>query len=325
MGVKISFFTSIFKNIAFPVGAFLLAVLLWLFVISDNHYSMIIDMPIEARNLNSQKTYLEEVPGHASVILKGKGRDLFKSYLLQNYAEFKLVLDLDGISQEYEFILNDYFEKNPRKVVIPSSHNVSFIEVVYPNRIKIRLDEIMEKKVPVKSNILNLVKDGYIQIGNTQFNPDSLIIIGPKVELNKINEVYTIKDTLFNLAKRNEGTIDIISKNRLINYSKEKINYLVDIQQISERIIVDIPIKVINKMQGIRVFPSPQTVSLTVVGGVSQIADINPSDILVVVDFKLWKLEKNFYTPKIQVPFDILNWKDLSPRTIELGVARESK
>ena len=322
---KIDFFTSFFKNIAFPIGAFLLAMLLWLFVISGDQYTMMLDLPIEARNLNSQKTYLEEVPGYASVILKGKGRDLFKSYILQNYSDIKLVLDLDGISQEYEFILNDYFEKNPRKVVIPPSHNVSFIEVVYPNRINIRLDEIMEKKVPIISNISSLVKDGYLQIGNAQFEPDSLIIIGPKVELNKINEVHTAKDTLFNLSKSIRGTIDLISQNRLIKFSLRKINYFLDVQQISERIIVDIPVNVINKVRGIRVFPSPQTVSLTVVGGVNQIADIEPNDISVIVDFKSWKLEKNFYIPKIAVPFDILNWKDLSPRTIELGVARESK
>ena len=323
--VKIDFFTSFFKNIAFPVGAFFLAMLLWLFVVSGDQYTMMLDLPIEARNLNSQKTYLEEVPGYASVILKGKGRDLFKSYILQNYSDIKLVLDLDGISQEYEFILNDYFEKNPRKVVIPPSHNVSFIEVVYPNRINIRLDEVMEKKVPIISNIQSLVKDGYLQIGNTQFEPDSLIIIGPKVELNKINEVHTAKDTLFNLSKSIRGTIDLISQNRLIKFSLRKINYFLDVQQISERIIVDIPVNVINKVRGIRVFPSPQTVSLTVVGGVNQIADIEPNDISVIVDFKSWKLEKNFYIPKIAVPFDILNWKDLSPRTIELGVARESK
>ena len=323
--VKINFFTSFFQNIAFPVGAFFLAMLLWLFVVSGDQYTMMLDLPIEARNLNSQKTYLEEVPGYASVILKGKGRDLFKSYILQNYSDIKLVLDLDGISQEYEFILNDYFEKNPRKVVIPPSHNVSFIEVVYPNRINIRLDEIMEKKVPIISNISSLVKDGYLQIGNAQFEPDSLIIIGPKVELNKINEVHTAKDTLFNLSKSIRGTIDLISQNRLIKFSLRKINYFLDVQQISERIIVDIPVNVINKVRGIRVFPSPQTVSLTVVGGVNQIADIEPNDISVIVDFKSWKLEKNFYIPKIAVPFDILNWKDLSPRTIELGVARESK
>ena len=323
--VKINFFTSFFKNIAFPVGAFFLAMLLWLFVISGDQYTMMLDLPIEARNLNSQKTYLEEVPGYASVILKGKGRDLFKSYILKNYSEFKLVLDLDGISQEYEFILNDYFEENPRKVVIPPSYNVSFIEVVYPNRIKIRLDEVMEKRVPVISNIWSMVKDGYTQVGNTQLDPDSLTITGPKVELDKVNEVYTARDTLLNLTKSNVGIIDLISQNRLINYSQKKVNYTFNIQQISERIIVDIPVKVINKVNGIRVFPSPQTVSLTVVGGVAQIANIKPLDISVIVDFKSWKLEKNFYTPKISVPFNILNWKDLSPRTIELGVARESK
>ena len=132
--------TSFFNKIVFPIGAFFLAVLLWLFVVSGNNYTMMLDIPIEARNLNAQKAYLEEVPDYASVILEGKGRDLFKSFILKNYSESKLVLDLEGISQEYEFILNDYFDKNPSKVVLPPSHNVRFVEVVYPNRIKIKLD-----------------------------------------------------------------------------------------------------------------------------------------------------------------------------------------
>ena len=317
--------SSLFNNIFFPVGAFFLAVLLWLFVVSGNNYTMMLDIPIEARNLNAQKTYLEEVPSFASVILEGKGRDLFKSFILKSYSEFKLVLDLDGISQEYEFILNDYFDKNPSKVVLPPSHNVRFVEVVYPNRIKIKLDEIMEKKVQVLSNINELVKDGHIQIGKTEFQPDSINIIGPRVELDKISSVYTVKDTLNNLFKLTKGQIDLLLPNRLIKYSSKRVNYLFDVQQISERIIVDIPVNVINKIKGIRVFPSPQTVSLMLVGGVEQISKIKPSDISVIVDFNLWKMDKSFYIPEVLVPFDILNWKNLSPRTIELGVARESK
>jgi len=324
MGKK-QVFSSFFNNIFFPVGAFFLAVLLWLFVVSGNNYTMMLDIPIEARNLNAQKTYLEEVPSFASVILEGKGRDLFKSFILKGYSEFKLVLDLDGISQEYEFILNDYFDKNPSKVVLPPSHNVRFVEVVYPNRIKIKLDEILEKKVQVLSNINELVKDGHIQIGKTEFQPDSINIIGPRVELDKINSVYTVKDTLNNLFKLTKGQIDLLLPNRLIKYSSKRVNYLFNVQQISERIIVDIPVNVINKIKGIRVFPSPQTVSLTLVGGVKQIAKIKPSDISVIVDFNLWEMDKSFYMPKVFIPFDILNWKNLSPRTIELGVARESK
>ena len=63
-------------------------------MISGDQYTMILELPIEARNLNAQKTYLKEVPEYASVMVKGKGRDLFKSYILQKYAGFKLVLDL---------------------------------------------------------------------------------------------------------------------------------------------------------------------------------------------------------------------------------------
>lgn len=317
--------TSFFNKIVFPIGAFFLAVLLWLFVVSGNNYTMMLDIPIEARNLNAQKAYLEEVPDYASVILEGKGRDLFKSFILKNYSESKLVLDLEGISQEYEFILNEYFEKNPSKVVLPPSHHVRFVEVVYPNRIKIKLDEILEKKVPIISNINVIVKDGHVQIGKTKFEPDSINIIGPRVELDKITSVYTVEDTLNNLFKTTKSEIDLLVPNRLIKYSFKRVKYLFNVQHISERIIVDIPVNVINKVKGIRVFPSPQTVSLTLVGGVEQIAKIKPLDISVTVDFSLWELEKNFYMPEVLIPFDILSWKNLSPRSIELGVARESK
>ena len=317
--------SSFFRNIFFPIGAFSLATLLWLFVISDDQYTMVLDFPIEARNLNAQKTYLKEVPEFASVMLKGKGRDLFKAYILQNYGGFKLVLDLEGISQEYEFILNKYFEKNPRKVVLPSSYNLTFVEIVYPNRIKISLDEIMQKTVPVNSTIISSLKDGYTQVGLIKLDPDSVIIIGPKAELDKINNINTIRDTLFQLSSITKGMLNLILPSRLINCSHNEVSYLLDIQQISERIIVDIPVNVINKIKGIRVFPSPQTVSLTVIGGAIQISKIKPIDISVTVDFTSWSINQSFYEPKVMIPFNILNWRDLSPRKIELGVARESK
>jgi len=323
--LKVSSLKSFFHNIFFPIGAFSLATLLWLFVISGDQYTMVLDLPIEARNLNAQKTYLKEVPEYASVMLKGKGRELFKSYMLQNYAGFKLVLDLEGISQEYEFILNDYFEKNPRKVVLPSSYKLTFVEVVYPNRIKISLDEIMEKTVPISSNLEISLADGYTQAGLIKLIPDSVIVVGPKAELNDINRLYTINDTLADLSFATNGELDLVFPSRLISSEVSKIEYYLDVQQIGERIIVDIPIKVINKVKGIRVFPSPQTVSLTVVGGVMKISQIKPNDILVTVDFNLWNIKKSFYVPQVSFPFDVLDWKDLSPRTIELGVARETK
>ena len=218
------------QRIALPFGAFGLALLLWVFVVSENEYSIVMDLPIEARNLNVQKAHREEVPQFANVRLKGTGRDLFKAFLLKKYAGFKLVLDLEGISKEYEFVLNEYFEKYPQKVVLPSKYNVSFVEVVYPNRIQISLDEYQVKTVPVLSNLIVRPAPGYIQVGKTVFSPRKIEIAGPKEELALINHVETIFDTLVGTTTSIKGYLDIATLGRLIEYSENEVEINLDIQ-----------------------------------------------------------------------------------------------
>ena len=305
------------------MGAFGLALLLWVFVVSENEYTLVLDLPIEARNLNVQKAHKEEVPSSASVRLRGTGRDLFKSFLLKNFAGFKLVLDLEGISQEYEFILNDYFEKYPQKVVLPLNYNVSFVEVIYPNRIKISLDEYSSKLVPVFSKLHINPAPGFMLVNQHKIMPSMINIAGPKKELALINHVETINDTINGLVSFYKAQTEIQSLGRLIEYSPSIVEISLDIQDISERIIADIPVMVINIPDKFRVFPSPQTVSLTVVGGVKRIAELVPDDIKVIVDFNNWNHQIQFYEPEVDIPLGILDWRDISPKNIEIAVARE--
>ncbi|MAQ88096.1 MAG: hypothetical protein CMG23_08075 [Candidatus Marinimicrobia bacterium] len=306
-------------------GAFGLSLLLWVFVVSENEYTLILDLPIEARNLNVQKAHQEEVPPNASVRLRGTGRDLFKSFLLKNFGGFKLVLDLEGISNEYEFVLNDYFEKFPQKIVLPLNYNLSFVEVVYPNRIKISLDEYSSKIVPVISNLVVKPSPGFLLVSEQKINPSEIEIAGPKKELIFINHVETDFDTINGLTSFYSGQIKIQSLGRLIEYSSKTVEINLDIQNISERIIADIPVRVVNVPNKFRVFPSPQTVSLTVIGGVKQISGLTSDDITVFVDFKDWNHLKQFYEPEVKVPEALLDWRDISPKNIEIGVARELK
>ena len=311
------------QKLSLLTGAFGLALLLWVFVVSENEYTLILDLPIEARNLNVQKAHKKEVPPTASVRLRGTGRDLFKSFLLKNFAGFKLVLDLEGISQEYEFILNEYFEKYPQKVVLPLNYNLSFVEVIYPNRINISLDEYSVKKVPVISNLHINPAPGFILVNQPIILPSEIEIAGPKKELALINHVESIYDTINGLTSLYKGYTEIQSLGRLIEYSLNSIEITLDIQDISERIIADIPVRVINVPDKFRVFPSPQTVSLTIVGGVKRIASLMPEHINVIIDFDNWNHQKQFYEPQVIIPNDILDWRDISPKNLEIGVARE--
>ena len=313
------------QKLSLLFGALGLALLLWIFVVSQDEYTLILDLPIEARNLNVQKAHKEEVPPYASVRLRGTGRDLFKSFLLKNFGGFKLVLDLEGISREYEFVLNEYFEKFPQKVVLPLNYNLSFIEVVYPNRIKISLDDYSSKSVPIISNLHIKPAPGFIMVGNQIIKPEKIDIAGPKKELALINHIETINDTISGLTSFYSGEIKTKSLGRLIKYSTNSVEISLDIQDISERIIVDVPVKIVNIPKKIRVFPSPQTVSLTVIGGINQISNLNPNDIKVIVDFNDWSHLKQFYEPKVSIPKNLLDWRDISPKNVEIGVAREIK
>ena len=67
-----------------------------------------------------------------------------------------MVLDLEGISKEYEFVLNDYFERYPQKIVLPAKYNLTFVEVIFPNRIQISLDDYEEKTVPIPVSYTHL-------------------------------------------------------------------------------------------------------------------------------------------------------------------------
>ena len=313
------------QKLSLLIGALGLALLLWIFVVSQNEYTIILDLPIEARNLNVQKAHKEEVPPSASVRLRGTGRDLFKSFLLKNFGGFKLVLDLEGISKEYEFVLNDYFEKFPKKVVLPLNYNLSFVEVVYPNRIKISLDDYSSKSVPIISNLHIKPAPGFLLVGNQIIRPEKIDIAGPKKELALINHIETVYDTINGLTSFYSGEIKTQSLGRLIKYSTNSVEISLDIQNISERIIADVPVIVVNIPDKIRVFPSPQTVSLTVIGGVNQISNLNPTDIKVIVDFDDWSHLKQFYEPKVSIPKNLLDWRDISPKNVEIGVAREIK
>ena len=79
---KLKSFLSL-RRLGIRLGAIGLAGLLWLFVISENEYLHVIEMPIEVRNLPARHALTEEVPESAKVRLRGAGRALFKTIILK--------------------------------------------------------------------------------------------------------------------------------------------------------------------------------------------------------------------------------------------------
>jgi len=305
--------------------SFVIAFIFWFFLKSEDTYSVTTKIPLVARNLQEQKTYKEEVPESITVTLKGSGRAFIWLEFFDNfYEDYKAVLDLSLIADEYDFELDQYYKNNPEKIVLPSSLDLEFIEVVSPRNIKINLDQYLVKKVPIQSQIIVSTEPGYIQVGNQVFIPDSISIGGPQEVVDTIKFINTEKDTIKGLVASIERELSIINPNKLVNFDPKKVQGYIDIQPISETIVTDIPVKLINKPSDIKIFVNPATVSLTIVGGLNEIAGITSNDIEVMINFeKSWKDDKQFYSPVIKIPDNIMEWKDLSPNNLEILVITE--
>ena len=313
--------TTKFKRIAY---SFVIAFVFWFFIKSEDTYTVNLDIPLVARNLQEQKTYKEEVPESIFVTLKGTGRSFIWLRVFNNFYrdDFKAVIDLSSITDEYNFELDSYYKENPEKIVLPSSLDLQFVEVLNPRNVQIKLQRYMVKKVPIESQILVFTEPGYIALGE-QFSPDSISIGGPEEAVNQIDFVFTEKDTLIDLVASVNGNWSILNPNKLVSFDPKKVDALIDVQPISETIITGIPVELINKPNDVNVFVNPATVSLTIVGGLNQITNILPEDIDVIIDFDLWNSEKQFYSPKIKLPDYLIEWKDLSPNNLEILVIKE--
>ncbi|MFL2500326.1 MAG: YbbR-like domain-containing protein [Candidatus Neomarinimicrobiota bacterium] len=304
--------------------SFVIAFIFWFFIKSEDTYSVTTSIPLVARNLQEQKTYKEEVPESIIVSLKGSGRAFIWLRFFDNfYEDYKAVIDLSSIADEYNFELDQYYKNNPEKIVLPTSLDLEFVEVISPRNIKINLDQYLVKKVPIMSEIMVTTSAGYIQVGEV-FSPDSISIGGPQEIVDTIDFVKTQKDTLVDLVSSVESEFLIINPDRVVDFDPKKVKGFINIQPISETIVTGIPVKLINKPNDINVFVNPATVSLTIVGGLDQIAKIGSTDIEVLINFeKSWSPDKQFYSPEVKIPDSILEWKDLSPNNLEILVIKE--
>jgi YbbR domain-containing protein len=305
--------------------SFVIAFIFWFFIKSEDTYSVTTSIPLVARNLQEQKTYKEEVPESIIVTLKGSGRAFIWLRFFDNfYEDYKAVIDLSSIADEYNFELDQYYKNNPEKIVLPESLELEFVEVISPKSIKINLDQYLVKKVPIKSEVIVSTAPGYIQVGEEVFSPDSISIGGPQEVVDTINFVKTQKDTLVDLMSSIDSEFLIINPDRVVDFDPKKVEGFINIQPISETIVTGIPVKLINKPNDINVFVNPATVSLTIVGGLDQIASIVSTDIEVLINFeKSWSADKQFYSPEVRIPDSILEWKDLSPNNLEILVIKE--
>jgi len=302
-------------NIKPILGSLSVALILWVMVATEKIYSYQIRVPIEIARLAPNKTLLEPIPEYAVIEIQGKGRSLIAAW----FYDVHFRLEFPAIKKNQKINLNNYLSY----LDLPATFGLQIQEIIEPESFELKIDDMVEKIVPVMLSGEIEVEDGYV-FANHSFSPDSVILTGPKSKLEKMENV------LSGLIEQHSTTAAFSHRITLPNpepgileISPQNVQIDIDIQILVDRIVYKIPILIRNVRSNLKVTAIPPDLALKVKGGEKIVAALQASDIKAEIDYRnQYRRDRDKYAASISTPENI-SWIECIPKTFSLQVKRK--
>lgn len=266
------------------IGAIAFACFLWLYVALNGTYTDEIECRVNPVNLRPGKTLAAPLPEFVTINITCRGIDFLWLYLFSK-SDLTFNLDLRTITRYYELSVKEY----SHWINLPSGLGdvITFNGIVKPDIIKVEIDDQDFVLFPVNDdNLLITVKEGYTKVGKALFNPDSVLVTGPRSTVSQMKRILTVVESYENKSKDFSETIALETlHDSIVTYSITEVKVSADIQKIGEKVIRNIPIRVLQKPQSYNVQVKPDTLTITFKGGVDYIKYLTKDDFIASVTF----------------------------------------
>ena len=302
------------------IGALTLACFLWIYVALNGTFNTEIKGSIEVMNLQPGWTLASPLPETVIVNLTGKGWDLLWIRIFWK-SDLKFNIDLEAKTYNFNILTRDFVDwvTLPRRF----EDGISVNSIVYPDTISVVLDNVVSRLLPVSDkNIQRSTREGYIQVGKTEFEPDSVTITGPGRVVMTMQEVLTVPKTFENKNKDYSDLIELENPHLgIVKYSAGNVKMSIDVQLIGENQIGNIPVRAVRVPLNYEVDFRPSIVTVYVKGGNDYIKELIIDDFIATVMFdENWvKGGEYFALVNLQFPEHIIS-SELTPKNITVIV-----
>ncbi len=306
--MEIRWLKKIVANYQVKLFMLVFAIFIWLYVSSQDTYEYV--YPVKIVPVNVRKNYLvvNNYPKTALVKFRGKGRSL----LALRGADKSIPLNLARFRQRAIFRLR------PEMVRIPSGLSVEVLQVVSPDTVIITLERRLERKVPVISALNVQLEPGYTIVGGIQLKPPRVTVSGPSSVVDTLKALRTQPLFFHNVSSDLKGQVQVeIPENRHLTVSPRSVSYFVNVQQLGEKTIHDIPVTIIHAPPRRKLRPIPSTISVTIEGGIDLLNSIQAKDIHVFIDYRQKTKTGNNYKAIIELPPET-RFSDAFPHTFKI-------
>jgi len=245
------------SNVGVRALAVLLAFLLWFHVVTNKEYEYDVSIPIVLEGLESGLMLASEFPEKCRITVKGTGKQLMR-----------FLVEADSASIDASSYSTGLYVVEPEPLDLLIEHRaggVDIVEIVEPKKLRLLLEERMEKLLPVVSDIDVSPALGYLAVGDLMIDPDSVTVVGPKRYVRKLDWIKT-EDISFNEINSSlkEKVKLVYSDSSFLTLSEVEVEVQQSVMALVSKTYNNVPVGVVfgNDSLDVEVFPG--TVSIVV-------------------------------------------------------------
>lgn len=285
------------KRIVAFLVCLLIATVLWFLNALSKDYSTTIAFPVKYVEAPHNQFLANEPPQKLDLKVNAHGFTLLRHKLSLSFSP--IVLNLTNITRDAENS-EEGFRVNTSSLIRRISNQVSneiTINDIQPEILRIKLDSLKTKMIPVKGNIELSFKPQFNLKEAVILNPKEVKITGPAAVLDTVYILFTKKETFEKIDSEVEKVLEVIyPENTTI--SPEKVTLTIPVEKFTEKEI-KIPVQIRNKPDSTNIKLFPSEIELTVLVGLSDFESVQSSNFDVFVDFE--KIDPNSESLKVTV------------------------
>lgn len=172
------------ENLPLKLLSLFLALILFVLVREDRVKVHELDIPVVAAQVPDDFVLVEAIPDRVRLTLRGRWSKISNA-IQRSHKPY--VVDVAGLADGDEY----FFDDEELKRII--GDNGPTIVSKTPDSFTVRLEALLEKRVPVRSDIVGDPARGYnLRRGNTSTEPAQVTVRAPREVLSEIREILTV-------------------------------------------------------------------------------------------------------------------------------------
>lgn len=256
-----------------------LAALLWGYVSLTRTYEDYIELPFAVVTPSSE-ALLSTVPDRVTVRVRGTGWQLLNMRLLSTTTTS--TLDLSTLRSSDDMIYR--VSKTDMLRCIVATQGAQVLDIA-PSSMTLATGDVAVRRVPVRLRYVIRCRSGFMLVREPSIEPSTVEVRGSSSIVERITEWPTHRLVLSDQHTGVETSVPMSdSLSTLLRVSPQSIRVITNVQQVADLVIDDIPVEIAPALRHHHAVVAPSRISVTVQGGVEDLAALTPQDFQAIVD-----------------------------------------